>query len=54
VNKRDRDLEVALPQPAISIQYVDLTTKDAPPRSHEIQGTNIGLRGYEVAVVTVQ
>jgi hypothetical protein len=54
VNKRNRTVEVTLPQPAKSIQFVDQTTKKAPPVIQRLGSANIQLHGYEVGVVTVQ
>jgi len=54
VNKRNRDVQVALPQPAKSIQHVDQTTKDGSPATEHTSGSEISLHGYEVAVVTVE
>jgi hypothetical protein len=51
VNKRNRDLQIALPQPAESINFVDQTTKGAPAKVEQVHGSNIELHGYEVAVV---
>jgi hypothetical protein len=54
VNKRDHDAELALPQPAKQVQFVDQLTASKPPASQEVTGTGISLRGLEVAVVTLQ
>ncbi len=54
INKRNREIRFTLPQPAKTIQYVDQTTKNAPPLTQKTEGANISLRGYEVAVATVQ
>lgn len=51
VNKRNRDIQITLPQPAKSIHFVDQTTKGAPPGSEQVGGRGIQLHGYEVAVV---
>ncbi len=53
VNKRDRDIELTLPQRATDIQFVDQTTKAAPPAREPLSGDKITLRGLSVAVVTV-
>jgi hypothetical protein len=53
VNKRNRDIAVTLPQAAKRIEFVDRTTKDAPPVTKEAGSATIQLQGYEVAVVTV-
>lgn len=52
VNKRNRDIEITLPQPAKGIQFVDQTAMDAPPVTRQAGSANIQLHGYEV-VVTV-
>lgn len=54
VNKRDRDVQLTLPTPAKSIQFVDETTKEATPATQEVNSAVLSLHGYEVAVVTVQ
>jgi hypothetical protein len=53
VNKRDRDIQLSLPEAAKSVQYVDQTTKGAQPATEQMNGTGISLHGYEVAVVTI-
>ncbi len=52
VNKRNRDIEVALPQRASSIEYVDQTTKGDPPKKQSLSANKVNLRGLSVAVVT--
>jgi hypothetical protein len=54
VNKRDRDIEVNLPEQAKAVQFVDQTTKDALRATQPAGGPNIQLHGYEVAVVTMR
>lgn len=53
VNKRDRDIDITLTERAKTIQFVDQTTKDAPPAMQQVGTANIRLHGYEVAVVTM-
>ena len=54
INKRDRDAQVTLPQPAKQIQFVDQTSAGKPPVSQDVNSTAVTLRGFEVAVVTLQ
>jgi hypothetical protein len=42
VNKRDRDFEVVLPQPARQWDFVDQTTKDDPPTSEKLNKNSVG------------
>jgi len=52
VNRRDRDLEVAVPDAGGSrMQFVDQTTGFQPPASRKLEGETIRLAGYSVAVV---
>lgn len=53
VNKRDRDIDVILPEQAKTVQFVDQTTKDAPPAIQQSGTANIQLHGYAVVVVTM-
>lgn len=54
VSKRDRDIDLKLPAPAKQVEYVDQTTKGAPPATQSLNGTQLKLHGLEVAVVTLQ
>jgi hypothetical protein len=55
VNKRDRDIEIAVPQAAgNTIRFVDQTTAFHPPVSEKLAGNTVKLRGYSVAVVEVR
>jgi hypothetical protein len=53
VNKRDRELQIALPGPATKVDYVDQTTKGEAPGSSALTGDRLSLRGLAVAVVTL-
>jgi hypothetical protein len=37
VNKRDKDVVLALPQAARKVEFVDQTTKSDPPASRELK-----------------
>jgi hypothetical protein len=52
VNKRDRDFEVVLPQPARQWEFVDQTTKSDPAASEKLNTNSVALRGLAVGVVT--
>lgn len=52
VNKRDRDFDVALPQPARQWDVVDQTTKSDPSASEKLDRNRVPLRGLAVGVVT--
>jgi hypothetical protein len=52
VNKRDRDFDVALPQPARQWEFVDQTTKNDPAASEKLNSNSVALRGLAVGVVT--
>jgi hypothetical protein len=52
VNRRNRDIEIAVPQAGGAIiQYVDQTTGFHPPASAKLAGDAVRLGGYAVAVV---
>ena len=53
VNKRDRDIELKLPQAASRIQVVDQSTKGEPPAGMPANGAGLKLGGLSVAVVDV-
>lgn len=53
VNKRDRDLEIALPQRATEMNVVDQATANEPPAKRSLGSNKIKLGGYAVAVVTL-
>ena len=52
VNKRDRDLELKLPQPAVAIEVVDQTSRNDPPAKRSLNSAQLKLGGLAVAVVT--
>lgn len=54
VNKRDREMQIALPHQARTIQFVDQTTKSAPPETQQVDSDTVRLRGFGVAAVTLQ
>jgi hypothetical protein len=54
VNKRDRSVELTLPQPAKKVEFVDQTTKSNPPASRQLSEDKYTLGGLGVAVVTLQ
>jgi hypothetical protein len=53
VNKRGRPAEVALPQPAKKVEFVDQTTKSDPPAVREVNESKYVLGAYGVAVLTL-
>jgi hypothetical protein len=54
VNKRNKDIQLTLPQSAKKVEYVDQTTKSKPPAT-AVGGTNsYKLGGLGVAVITLQ
>ena len=53
VNKRDRDIELALPGRAEEVEYVDQTTKGDTPGKQPLVGDKFMLHGLAVAVVTM-
>ena len=54
VNKRDRDMQMTLPQPAKAVQVVDQITGANPPSHQALNSKQITLRGLAVSVVTLQ
>jgi hypothetical protein len=54
VNKRDRDIDVKLPQAAMSVEFVDETTQSEPPHRRELSGDEYKLGAFGVAVVTLR
>jgi hypothetical protein len=52
INKRDRDIEYALPAAAQSIEVVDQTTKAAPVERRSLGTDRLTMHGFGVAVVT--
>ncbi len=52
VNKRDREMEVTLPQQAKTVEFVDQTTKEQPPQTRQVNSQTIRLTGLQVSVVT--
>ncbi|MBV9264731.1 MAG: glycosyl hydrolase family 39 [Acidobacteriaceae bacterium] len=53
INKRDRDVEVTLPEKAGQVQAVDETTKDGPIAKQNPDSAKLRLRPYSVAVATL-
>lgn len=54
VNKRNRTIQLSLPEQAKSIEFVDQTTKGAPPQEQYVGSKTLQLHGLEVAVATLQ
>ena len=54
VNKRDRDIQLTLPQPAKAMQVVDQITGANPPSPQTLNSKQITLHGLAVGVVTLQ
>lgn len=54
VNKRDRDIEVTLPQTATEAQLVDQTTGANPPARRLLNSNKVVLHGLAVGVFTLQ
>jgi hypothetical protein len=54
VNKRDREVELTLPQPGKKVEFVDQTTKNNPPAVRDFNESKYKLGGLGVAVVTLQ
>jgi hypothetical protein len=54
VNKRDRDFELTLPEPARDLEVVDQTTKEQPSVKQAVTSSVVNLRGLAVAVVTLK
>ncbi len=52
VNKRDRDFDVVLPQPARQWEFVDQTTKGDPLSPEKLDKNSLTLHGLTVAVVS--
>jgi len=52
VNKRDRDFDVVLPQPARQWEFVDQSTKNDPPAPEGLNQNHVALRGLAVGIVT--
>lgn len=53
INKRDRDINLKLPGQAKQVELVDQETKGNPPKTESLGSGSVTLRGYEVAVVTM-
>ena len=53
VNKRDREVEIELPQRATEVQFVDQTTKGGAIGKQELNSNKVAVRGLGVAVITV-
>jgi hypothetical protein len=54
INKRDREVELTLPQAAKQVEFVDQISAGKPPVLQEVNSATLQLRGLEVAVVTLQ
>ncbi|HEY1217157.1 MAG TPA: glycosyl hydrolase family 39 [Bryobacteraceae bacterium] len=54
VNKRDREIQLTLPQPAKAVQVVDQITGANPPSHQTLNSKQITLHGLAVGVVTLQ
>jgi hypothetical protein len=52
VNKRDKDVDVRLPEQASRVQFVDQTTKGNPPGQQALHSDTYKLRGLGVAVIS--
>jgi hypothetical protein len=53
VNKRNKDVELTLPQPGKKVEFVDQTTKNNPPAVQKLRDSKYTLGGLGVAVVTL-
>ncbi len=53
VNKRDRDIDLTLGGRASQVEYVDQTTKGAPPVRQALSANKLTLHGLSVSVVTM-
>ena len=54
VNKRNRNFDVKLPDPAERVEFVDQTTKANPPKTQSLKADTYMLRGLGVAIVTLR
>lgn len=54
VNKRDRDIQLTLPQAAKEVQVVDQTTGANPPLHRSLNSNKITLHGLAVSVFTLK
>jgi Glycosyl hydrolases family 39 len=54
VNKRERSIEVTLPEEGKQVQFVDQITSSSPPAQQPVNGKALMLRGLAVDVVTLQ
>lgn len=52
INKRNRDVDLKLPQAAGQIEFVNQDTKGDPPKKENGSGDKVQLKGFEVAAVT--
>ncbi len=52
VNKRDREIQLTLPEQAKTIEVVDQTTKEQAPQTRQLNARTIRLTGLQVSVVT--
>ncbi len=54
VNKRNRDIDLKLPQRISKIEFVDQDTKGDPPKTEQGSSETVHLKGFEVAAVTLR
>ncbi len=54
INKRNRDIDLKLPQAAGQIEFVNQDTKGDPPKKESGSGGKVQLKGFEVAAVTLR
>jgi glycosyl hydrolase family 39 (putative alpha-L-iduronidase) len=52
INKRNRDLDLKLPQQAKEVELVNQDTKGDPPKKQAVNSDKVQLKGFEVAAVT--
>jgi hypothetical protein len=52
INKRNRDIDLTLPQAAKQIVFVNQDTKGDPPKKQNVSTNRIALKGFEVAAVS--
>ncbi len=52
VNKRDREIDLTVPEQVKQVELVDQSTAGAPPKTEAAEGKTIRLDGFEVAVVS--
>jgi Glycosyl hydrolases family 39 len=54
VNKRNREIDVKLPQRVKQVELVDQDTKGDPPKTEQGSGDTVHLKGFEVAAVRLE